>query len=319
MKSQIWLNEYCATIGGSRAAAVIGRSPWTTPRQAWLEMKYGKDAAHQKPPTPDMLRGIMLEPIALKLLVGAGIQCVKHDQDKFLNSKEFPFAHALPDGFTTDGRPLEIKWPRPAKCNHIKGHGLPVEYWIQAQHNMAVIGASALVFSVNNSLTMESIVNHVAADQKFIADLMKAEGEFFESLEGETPPEETIHEAGEDIAAKMPKTDGAFTVLDHPDAVMVAKDWIEAEQLMKEADELKKGSVESLKEMVPLGDVVEIRDPAAGNSELIRCYNREGERSGFDQARFKLEHPDLWAKFAKKTSVKTFRTFTLRGGRELAV
>lgn len=131
----MWLDHRRSGIGGSDAAGVLGRSPWSSPVSVFADKLLGDE----KEDTEMMYWGRQLEPAILwHYAVETGRRATPAGQ--LLRNLERPWQIVTLDGEQwQDGREdpgfLEVKntrWP-------IKG-GVPEHYWIQMQHQFSVTG-----------------------------------------------------------------------------------------------------------------------------------------------------------------------------------
>jgi putative phage-type endonuclease len=129
-------------LGSSDAAAVMGVSPWQSPRQLW-EVLTGRALPGET--TFAMRRGLRLEPVARRLYerrTGRPMEpcCVLHQHHDWLR--------ASLDGLDLAGRlVLEIKaLDAPAHRLALAGE-VPGHCWPQVQHQLLVTGAALLHYA----------------------------------------------------------------------------------------------------------------------------------------------------------------------------
>lgn len=136
-------------IGGSDVAGILGRSPWTTPYQVWLEKTGQMPAAEEDPARKKILRrGQLLEPIVLQMLQEENPEIhVTARRQRYIDP-EYPFLAAEidfecydetdPDRTIRNG---EIKTSHPMAA---KGWGeegtdsIPDYYLLQIHHGLMV-------------------------------------------------------------------------------------------------------------------------------------------------------------------------------------
>lgn len=226
-RSDDWRLKHLATIGGSNAAAVVGRARFKTPAKLWQQMRVVIETGQPPPPIPptdDMNRGAVLEPIAIDQLARKlGVRIDPHDQDEFLYSGELPWAHSLPDGWCADDI-VEVKCPRPATVMRCNLEGLLAEWEIQAQHNMAVCGRHRTVLRCHVGLfdAMSVTTHHfcIQRDDVFIGQIMAQEQAFFESVATNKPPPDEIADA---VEPEFDPHDRAYW--DAPEAAELLRTW----------------------------------------------------------------------------------------------
>ena len=134
-----WLEKRRGFIGGSDAAAAIGKSPYRSPYQVYIDkIGAGVDETNEA-----MERGLELEPLVIRLYERAMGRKIL--AGPWIVSKEIPFMAATPDAID-DGInsavqcKTAITWVR-HKFGAAGTMEVPIDYYIQAQHEMAVMGA----------------------------------------------------------------------------------------------------------------------------------------------------------------------------------
>lgn len=192
-RSDAWLIEQARTFGGSTAAVALNQHRWITRPQLWERMRaahQGQVSALQRPLSDDMRRGLVFEAKALELLAERlGTEIRPHNQSKFIYNPDFPWAHALPDGWTNNGI-AEVKVPRPGTIARCNISGLLPEWKIQGWHNMAICGTH--IYEVGLLDPISALIHDfvVAWDQEAIDELMEAERLFHESVLANEPPDD---------------------------------------------------------------------------------------------------------------------------------
>lgn len=191
-----WRTTQLSTIGGSSAAAVVGKSRFTSPLKLWERMKtvlLDDDLPPETIETDDMRRGRVFEPIARDLLqerLNTGI--LPHDQCQFEVNPDFPWAHCLVDGRPVDQRGneiVELKCPRPGTIARCNIEGLLDEWWLQCQHNMMVTGTDFCHLGMLD--TMSAVLHYmpITLDKPAAMELMMHERDFHASVLQDRPPE----------------------------------------------------------------------------------------------------------------------------------
>jgi putative phage-type endonuclease len=184
-------------IGSSDAAAVMGVSPWQTPRQLW-EVLTGRAPPPQT--TFAMRRGLRLEPVARRLYecrTGRLMEpcCVLHDRHDWLR--------ASLDGLDlAGGVVLEIKAPDADTHRLALAGEVPAHYRPQVQHQLLVSGARLLhyaSYSENRAFGPQErlALVEVAPDPGYQARLLYAEWCFWGRVVlGHWPGDEVEWEEG---------------------------------------------------------------------------------------------------------------------------
>jgi putative phage-type endonuclease len=182
-----WLAQRRTGIGGSDAAAVLGLSPWVSAFRVWMEKTDSFDAP---PPTPAMEWGLRLEPVIREAFEDATGLRVNPGPLQVLRHREHPWMVASLDGIVAQGGVYEGKTASPWDdgWDGIEANIVPDHVVIQAQHYMAVadepVCHGAVLIGGKDFHTFR-----IDRDEQFIADLIVAEGRWWEThVLGNTPP-----------------------------------------------------------------------------------------------------------------------------------
>ena len=146
MSKSEWLEKRRGFLGGSDAAAAIGKSPYRSPYQVYQS----KIGAVVDESTEVMERGLELEPLVIRLYERSVDRKIL--PGPWVVSKDFAFMAATPDAID-DGinSAVQVKtssaWVR-HKFGDPGTPMVPIDYYIQAQHEMAVMGAKRNQFVV---------------------------------------------------------------------------------------------------------------------------------------------------------------------------
>lgn len=269
-RSPEWIQKQLLTIGGSAAGVVAGESPYQTPAELYDVMVAADSGfATEKLLNDDMRRGILTEPLHRQLLEDElKIKVHEHDQDTFLHNEQYPWAHALPDGwlYLTTGEdsaetiPVQLKCPRPRAWHEIKLKGIHGHWWLGSQHVLALTGAPYEHFSVLNVETMRLIHFPVYRDDAAIEHLMRIEKTFYESFQARQRPPETPSERIE-----MPVFAGELLKLEDEEALDAASTLIEAREITREAQALEEAAKKKIQALMGDARVAELPG--------LRAYN----------------------------------------------
>lgn len=305
IKSPEWSARHRRTIGSSIAAAVCGVNPYVTAAQAF---DYMTGAAPPAEINPHIERGVLLEPIARrKLSEHLKVRIEPHDQDTFLLSEKYPFAHALPDGWIMDAAmttewPVELKVPTPQNWQRIRLQGVH-DYWlVQCQHILAVTDAPHLEFGALNPVNMQVLAIHVVRDDALIASIMEREAAFFEQVRSGKRPEEAPP-----APIDMPEIGGEMVTLTGDEALAAAAAYVEADEILKEAEALKESAKARIGQLMGNAQIAELPG--------LRVYRRIQEgRLTFDKTALAREHPELdLSRYEKRGKpFETFRAYRLK-------
>ena len=137
MEKALWLEERRKGIGGSDVAAIMGLSPWKTAYQVYQEKRKevedwsGNDLTDW---------GKRMEPAIRQWYSDKTGRDVRLP-DKIMYHPQHPFMLASLDGFTDDGRVVEIKTARNGKEWGEPGtNQIPDYYAVQVHHYMTITG-----------------------------------------------------------------------------------------------------------------------------------------------------------------------------------
>lgn len=180
-----WLQLRRSGIGGSDAAAVVGLSKYSTPLQVYYDKLGESDSDNE---SEAMYWGNQLEPVILKEYAERTGNTVLKPPG-ILRRKDAPFMLASLDGYTADGKIVEIKtagrsdgWGEPGTDE------IPENYLLQVQHYMAVTGfkeADVAVLIGGQDFRLYA----VPADEDLQTLLIEREAEFWERIKAQIPPE----------------------------------------------------------------------------------------------------------------------------------
>lgn len=306
-KTKAWKDEWNRTIGGSRASAVLGMSPFQTPLEVADEMT-GRVPPPDLDDKPDILRGVLLEGIARQRLAEAlDIEIEDHDQDEFCYSSEFPHAHCLPDGHIRTRKmlapgeeiepgPVELKVPRPQTWRKFYEEGLPDYYQIQCQHNMGVLDADRMHFGALNPVTMEMLYILVRRDDRAIQQIMDGERKFMDRVLSGHDQDTTA------ASIDLPEQEKKVVVLDSAEAGEAAAKLLVAEMLFDDAKDIFEQRKATMFGLAGDAELFDVPGLLIGRNTLCK-----GKRS-FDHKRAVAEDATL-ARFYKQGNPYRRATF----------
>ncbi len=265
-----WLKERQTGIGGSDASVILGVNPFRTKTELWEEKV--ADTVTELPPTPVMMRGTVLEPVAADLYVErTGRQnrrqpMRRHPEHEFMIGNVDRQILAV-NGVESTGI-LEIKCPGLRVMANVKAHGLSNYMTVQLMHYLGVYGYEWGSFCLFNAENWDVIYFDLEADQEFIGSIIEMERDFWNDhvVTGIAPDPADF---GSDVDFDFPTVEGELKVIDVDAWRGPTLELQEAQGLRKAAAELEdtaKGTLKYLMEVNGL-DAVEIPD-------LARLYYR---------------------------------------------
>ena len=254
MSHQDWLAMRKAGIGGSDCAPAVGLSRWKSPFQLWSEKtnritptKVG-EAAYW---------GSVMEPI-LRNEFAKRTNLEVHECSFFLRSIENPYMLANLDGYVKneDGSysVLEIKTANAYAAVQDWQNGLPIEYYCQVMHYMAVTGMSSAYVSVllgGNQFDIQKIDR----DEEMIQHIIQMEERFWtEYMLKDVPPEATAKDS-EFLSQLYPKAAAEKQIELPVEAKDILTDYERANHDLAVAKECKEEAEAKLKAMMADAEV----------------------------------------------------------------
>lgn len=301
-----WLKLRLKGIGGSDAAAVCNLSRYTSALDVWL-LKTGRKGA-----TPDneaMLFGRLLEPVIRKEFERrAGLSVVECPY--MFAFKEYPYMCANIDGVVTekDGTKalLEIKTTNSSTTTkEIEEEGVPVEWYIQMQHYMAVCDLPTGYLAVlvgGNKLYQKKIER----DEETIQTLIGLESHFWkEYVEKDVPPPVDAN-SGEALSLLYTTAEKGSTVALPSEADEMVAQWLEIKKAEEEIKTAKATCENQLKAL--------LKDTESGTTKTgytVRWTSYQSSR--VDTTKLKTEQPDIAAQYTVQTSARKFSIVEPKG------
>ena len=203
-----WLAMRKAGIGGSDCSAAVGLSRWKSPLGLWSEKT---DRIIPAKAGQAAYWGSLLEPLLRAEVTKRMPEVEVRECPFFLRSKEHPYMLANLDGYVknSDGSfsVLEIKTANAFAAVQDWQNGLPIEYYCQVMHYMAVTGmSSAYVAVLLGGNTFE--IQKIDRDEDMIQHIIQMEERFwYEYMLKDTPPEATAKD-NEVLSQLYPRSEG---------------------------------------------------------------------------------------------------------------
>ena len=301
---EAWRREHLKSIGGSTAPAVLGVSRFRTPAQVWDQLHAVLVENRVPPPlreSDDLRRGKVFEHVAIDLMAERlGVSIHPHDQTRFIQRDDAPWAHALPDAWIGDD-PVEVKVPRPGTVSKANMKGLLKEWVVQAVHNVAICDARGCHFGYLDPISAVLYYEYVPRDPKMENDILEQEQAFWASVQAGHRPEET--DTRQDI-----EDDDSKVIIEGTEVVAAAESFFRLREIVSDAQEALEAAKEKLIGLS--GDV-----PAFEIPRLGRFYHKPTKpRRLFDRARAEQDFPALkdekYWKIGKPS--RPFRAYDLR-------
>jgi len=293
-----WLVSRKGGIGGSDAAAILGVSPWTSAYSLWLDKTDLNLVEHEE--TPAMRFGTLMEgPIRDTYREHSGRSVV-----------ETPFTYAHPehsfmranlDGLILDDdgfaeAVLEVK----TSANpYAWADGVPAYYVAQVQHYMAVTNLpTAVVVVLIGGEDLQ--IFEVEADADYQAALIKAEAEFWRSVQEGTEPQLDGAKATHEAIRKQWTAEAGKTVELNQEALAAIGKRQQATEAIAELEAEKREAEATIMKALAEADAGTLH-----GSTVVTWKEQTSNR--LDTKALKEAHPDLAAEFTKASTTRVLR------------
>lgn len=304
-----WLLQRRTGLGSSDASVIFGLSQYESPYSLW-ELKTGR--APLDPPvderTEELRRwGNLLEPVVRDETahrIGMDI----HKPSGAYQNTERTWQIANLDGITADGRIAEFKTTHFRNADQWVDQ-IPDAAEIQVHHAAAVTGMTAYVVAGliggNELRIWEADINPNIVDI-----LIEEEAKFWQYVQSDTPPPadghlRTLQTLTKEWAHKKPAKE-----TDDPQVELWWRQWAEADEELKAAEDRKREAVANLAVLMDGHDELRTGERvwaraqrgqldrkrlAAERPDLVGEFTRAAEV--FDPQALKAAHPDIYAQF----------------------
>ena len=215
-----WLQFRKLGLGGSDAAASLGLSKWQSMMELWA-IKANMIAEQGN--FEKGLWGKKFQPLMIQEYAERTGHKVRDLGIHTYVSKEHPWRRASVDGLVITGDPGSKLSNREQRIIEAKATAyyrqreleeeIPLEWEIQIQHNMSVVGLDkgTLVVLLNGN---ELFWRDIERNDKFVASMIKQQERFWKYVtDREQPPVDASDSAKETLAALYPKDSGEIMVL----------------------------------------------------------------------------------------------------------
>jgi putative phage-type endonuclease len=278
-----WLAERRKGLGGSDAAAVVGLSPYRTPLQVYLD-KIGELV--EEVSSPAIHWGNVLEPILRQEYSNQTGRVVYLPQG-VLKHEKHPFMLATLDGYTDDGRVVELKTTRfPDDWGEPGTDEIPQHYLLQVQHYMAVTKFPVADVAVLIG-GQDFRIYEVPADKEIQEMMIEAEAKFWEQVEKQIPPEPR---SAEDILLRFRISNGK--------PIEASPEILDRVKLLKDLKAELKTTEEAVEQIVNEVKIYmgEFDTLTLGDMPLISWKNTKAGQE-FNEKQFKEDHSDLYTEY----------------------
>lgn len=293
-----------AGLGGSDMPVVLGLSPWKSRRELWAEKR---GLAEETPPTPAMLRGIHLEPVAADLYAEqTGRKLRRSNLTRYHREHPFLLCHVDRMIVAENGKGpgvLEIKCPGIHAFRKVQREGLSPAYLAQLAHNMMVTGRSWGAFAIFSAERWEMIQFDVNLDRELAQLILEKGSEFWKAVQDGTPVEdlETMDDA---VVNALPAAEPSEIL------TMASPQWADAVRRLAEAKEIAdEAAVIEAEAKAEIQSIMEQAGATVVEGAGARVYWRtQAGRETFDHRRLARDYPEMdLTKYVKRGA--PFRVF----------
>lgn len=292
-----WLDTRRTGIGGSDSSTIVGLNPYNSPYALYLD-KIGDCA--EKPDNEAMRQGRDFEQyVADRWMEATGKKCRRNN---FMwRSTRWPYMLADIDReIVGENAGLECKTTSVFNKSDLAGGEIPQTYYVQCQHYMAVLGFERMYLAV---LVLNRGFYHfvIERDEAEIEALAAAEGEFWNCIANQQPPEvdgseatvNAIKKQYPEAAADLPMMDLGKSAADDLAALAEINADIKS---LKDSGEAIKARI-----MAEMGEC----PVAAAPGWNISWKNQI--RKSIDSKKLKAEYPEAYDSCLSESSSRVFR------------
>lgn len=290
-------------LGGSDAAAVLGRSRWKTPLQVWGE-KTGNIVPENRDHALPVKVGKRLEELVADLWAEENGAKVARVNDVQFDA-EYKFLGAQIDRRVvgTDDI-LECKTASGWKADEWEGAEIPEEYLFQCHHQLMVTGKARCHIAVLLGGNQDFIYKTIERDEDLIRRMREAEVYFWHEFVEKRVMPGMITANDQDVLYKLfPTANENVLALDGNAQVLI--DTIKAHEVARDGIEEKIDEAKNQLRAI-LGE-------ASGGetaSHKVTWKNQTALR--LDTDRIKAEAPELYTKYGKEVASRVLRIAAIK-------
>ena len=241
-----WLTLRKSGIGGSDCAAACGLSRWKTRFDLWLEKtsRFSQASVGEAAYWGKIMEPILRDEFSKR----TGFE-VK-EMPAFFRSLANPFMQANIDGCVNTGSGYAILEIKTAGSYAVADweDGLPVEYYLQIQHYLAVIGAAKAYVAVllgGNKFSYQEI----ARDEDMIKNIIAMEQDFWNNYVLKNVPPPVVAEDKDLLYTLYPKVQHDAVELSEEHSTLFSR-YLIAKQALDEAQKAKDEAEAKLKALI---------------------------------------------------------------------
>lgn len=290
MEKALWLEERRKGIGGSDVAAIMGLSPWKTAYQVYREKRKEVEDWGGNSLTD---WGKRMEPAIRQWYSDKTGRDVRLP-DKIMYHPQHPFMLASLDGFTDDGRVVEIKTARSGRdWGEPETNQIPDYYAVQVHHYMTITGFQVADIPVSIAGSSPSLYV-VEADKEISEMIIEACAKFWERVQSGNPPDPVTYADAVARFGKI-KSDGSIIATTELIEAIAGLKQLRAQLgAMEDAEEAVKAKL-----IIALGDQADTIIDSAG--QTLVTYKLANGRKLFDSKSLEKEMPEVYQKYLKQS------------------
>lgn len=284
-------------IGASEVAAVLGLDPYRTAYDVWAE-KTGKIVRADDPPSAAAEMGNLLEPVIGRMAeaeIGSRVVrptgTYKSDNGVMLANLDFQVGRAQRGADIVEAKSTHIAegWGEAGSCD------VPERVYLQV-HAQMLCSASLLAYVARlcGRFGFEFALYRVPFNARLAHTIEDGVCAFWHNhVVKDIPPEDSV--PSEETYKRFRRVARKSVAI----AAELVADWRAKDAAAKTSEKLAADA--KARVIAALGDAEE------GTSDAGRVTYFEATRGGFDAERFRKDHPDLAAMYARQTVYRTCR------------
>lgn len=279
-------------LGASQIPGVCGLDPYNPRWEVWARLT-GRASAEEK--SPDMMRGIYLEPVVRENLPEWKDRVEATSEPDFHFHPDLEFVGSHNDGYArVDGcdTTLEIKCPGSESWQHMREQGTRTQQVLQAQIGAGLRDQEKCIFAIHNADEWLTLLWEIPFREELYEYMMRQAEIFWEEhVLKDVPPDPFPDEPPPD---EIPSLDGeALHVHDDPEFTEIMEKYARYQRLKKKVRRIYEGT-----------------DERPGLKEEMQEYALEkGHEEIIGEAGKLYYRPDSTRKYFKKELVQQLAPF----------
>lgn len=290
-----WLEYRRSGIGGSDAATIVGLNPFSSPYYLFCD-KMG--ALPEKEDTEAMRQGRDLEQYVAERWMERTGKRVKRNNTMW-RSTVWPWMLADIDREVAgENAGLECKTTSLYNKHDFASGEIPLTYYVQCQHYMAVMGFERMYLAVLvlNRGFYDFVIER---DEEEIKTLAAAEGEFWDRLVDEEPPPLDGSDATQDALKTMyPKEDDGLALSLPAEVENDLAQFMHLQEFILD--------LQAERDAIKARTMARMGQAALATTRKMACSWVTRKRTGVDTAALKRDCPEIYKKYLKTTEYRQF-------------